>query len=266
MTDDVIRLGLLDEEEILLDEAALSLAALDHPAADAAPYHDVFDAIAARLTAVGSADTAQSQASALARVLGDEFGFAGDTLTYDDPANADMIRVIDRQRGLPISLSILYVAAARRIGWTANVLDVPGHVLVLIGMAAAPVVIDPFHGGGPVERDRLRAMLATTHAGRVDAASQVAAMPNRAILVRLLFNQARRAESAGQGRRALDLYRRMTTIAPAYGQGWWERARLERVDADAAAARISLSAMLEVTREPIARREITRLLAPRAPH
>ena len=86
-------------------------------------------------------------------------------------------------------------------------------------------------------------------------------MPNRMVLVRLLLNQATRAEQDGKGRRALELYGRMTVMAPAYGHAWWERARLELGDGDVAAARKSLTAMLEVTREPELRRRVTDMLA-----
>ncbi len=262
MHDDLIRLGLVDEEDIVLDEAALVLAMLDHPDADDEGYVAVLAAITERLaeTAEDIRD-ARGQAAMLREVLHDEFGFGGDVESYDDPANADLIRVIDRRRGLPVSLAILYVAAARRVGWTANVLDVPGHVLVLIGGEADPVMIDPFRGGQAVDRDQLAAMLQAMSEGRIAAVSHIAAMPNRAVLVRLLLNQATRAEAAGKGRRALTLYQRMTVMAPAYGHAWWERARLELVDGDIATARASLSAMLEITREPELRSRISGVLA-----
>ncbi|WP_375382640.1 transglutaminase family protein [uncultured Sphingomonas sp.] len=260
--DDLTRLGLIDDEEIVLDEAALALAMLDHTDADPAPYLALIEGIAIRLEAVGGeAAQADAHADALSAVLADEFGFLGDRDTYDDPASADLIRVLDRRRGLPVSLSILYVAAARRLGWIANVLDMPGHVLVLVGADAAPVIVDPFRGGVRVGRDQLVALLRASGAGPVSAVSHVGAMPNRAVLVRLLLNQAIRAEAAGKGRRALELYGRMTSVSPDYGHGWWECARLHLVDGDLPAARASLSAMLETTREPDLRRRVSDTLA-----
>ena len=261
MTDDPTPLGLIDEDDIVLDEAALSLALLDHPDTDPTPYRELFQAIADRLAVVGhDAVTAQQRAAALSTVLHDEFGFRGDEESYDDPANADLIRVVDRLKGLPISLSILYVAAARRLGWSANVLALPGHVLVLVGEDAAPVIVDPFRGGVVVHPERLVAMLDSAGDAATPPVRHVTAMPNRSILVRLLLNQATRAEQTGKGRRALELYGRMTVVAPGHGHGWWERARLELVDNDVGAARSSLTAMLEITREPGLRRRVVAML------
>ncbi len=254
-------LGLVDDGDIVLDEAALTLARLDHGGTDVSPYEDVLSDIASRLDEVsaGVAD-ALGRAACLAQVLAMEFGFAGDTETYDDPDNADLIRVIDRLRGLPISLSILYVAAARRIGWAAEILNLPGHVLVMLGHQAKPVVIDPFRGGVRVGHEEMSALLASAKGGLSAAFRHVAAMPNRAILVRMLLNQAMRAEKAGHGRRALLLYSRMTSIAPDYPHPWWERARLELADDDVTAARASLTAMLEITREPALRVRVNNTL------
>ncbi|SOB88256.1 Regulator of sirC expression, contains transglutaminase-like and TPR domains [Sphingomonas guangdongensis] len=260
MDDDLSRLGLIDEDDIALDQAALALAALDHDDADLAHDERLLDDMAARLSIVGAdAATPAAQADALAAVLGGEFDLAGDALTYDDPANADLISVLARRRGLPVSLSILWVAMARRLGWSAHVLDVPGHVLVVVGAEAQPVIVDPFARGARVDADRLAALVEAAGGGG-RAVTHVAAMPNRAVLVRLLQNQASRAEQAGRGRRALELYRRMTVFAPSYPHAWWERARLEVVDEQLAEARSSLGAMLEITRDPALRERVSELL------
>lgn len=188
MTEDLNRLGLIDEEEIALDDAALSLALLDGSGIDLAPYHDLLGAMETRLDMIGGdAEKPAERADALAAVLAGEFGFAGDAEAYDDPANADLISVLDRRRGLPVSLAILWVAMARRLGWSADVLDVPGHALVVVGAEAMPVIVDPFAGGVRVGAERLAALV-EAYGGAGCAVTHVATMPNRAILVRLLQN------------------------------------------------------------------------------
>lgn len=263
---DIANLRLLEDEEIELDLAALALSKLDHEGADLAPYVALIQEIAERLATVGArAETPQEQASALATVFAEEFGFTGDVETYDAPLNADMIRVLDRRRGLPVSLAILYVSAARRVRWTAHALNTPGHVLASVGSQPA-ILIDPFNGGKTVTSQQLLALLARTLGTGVGVdADHVAPMANRNVLVRLLLNQASRAEQEGDVPRATILYERMTQIAPQNGHGWWELARLQLVARNVESARRSLSAMLEVTRERERRDHIAAALDAIAP-
>ncbi|QNE32102.1 hypothetical protein F1C10_09220 [Sphingomonas sp. NBWT7] len=258
MEDEIVHLGLLDDDAILIDAEALRIAKLDHPDISLAPYADLLSELTERLVEVGGgAETAAERAAVLAQVIAEEHDFVGDFETYDDPDNADLIRVIDRRRGLPVSLAILYVAAARRMSWDADALNTPGHVLVRIGSATEPVLIDPFAAGRVTGAPQLARLL--QRALGPDAmvtGEHLMPMTNRTVLVRLLMNQATRAEAAGQANRTLTLFRRITTIAPAHAHGWWERARLELLHGDVAGARSSLSAMLEMTREPSLRAHI----------
>jgi regulator of sirC expression with transglutaminase-like and TPR domain len=253
MIDDIAHLGLIDEDEIELDAAALEIAALDHPEADLADYVELLEQMTERLLGLAPvAHTPAEQAAALAEVVGIEFGFRGDRDTYDSPANADLISVIDRRRGMPISLSIIYVALARRIGWAADALNIPGHVLVSIG-DDEPVIIDPFNRGAVVRPARLAGLLQSALGRVVETGNHTAPMSNRAVLLRLLMNQASRAEQARKMVRALTVYERVTTIAPGYSHGWWETARLQLEAGRIAEARQSLSALLETTRDPALR-------------
>jgi regulator of sirC expression with transglutaminase-like and TPR domain len=249
MIASIAHLGLIDEDAIALDHAALELAALDHPDADMASYASVLAAMAADLITRGRTLRSHSaRATLLSRIIAGEAGLKGDSLTYDDPANADLIATLERKRGLPITLSLIYVALARRAGWPADALDTPGHVVVRIGADAGSVMIDAFNGGARLSPGGFTTLFAQLMR-RKAAADPVFPLSNRAALVRLLMNQATRAQRAGNLSRALTLHERMTTIAPGFPALWWERARLEQQSGQIGDARASLAAMLETTRD-----------------
>ena len=222
----------------------------------------MLDQIEERLRQIGAeAVTPEEQASALAFVFYMEQGFLGDQSSYDAPLNADFIRVLDRKRGLPVSLAILYVAAARRLGWSADVLGTPGHVLVRIGNETH-AILDPFNGGVRIGEGDMRALIRKFLGPTAELRPEyLAPMTNRAVLVRLLQNQASRAQAAHDWPRAMTLYGRMVQIAPGYPDVWWQLARLQLDLQDVAAARHSLNAMLEVTRDPYRRRQVMAALA-----
>src|SRR5262249_18989837 len=207
---DVSTIGLIEDEDILLDLASLALSHLDHGNADIAPYLEKLEEIEDRVCHERrSAFLPRERAAVLSRVLHGELGFVGDADGYDAPANADFIRVLDRRRGLPIALSILYVAMARRAGWSAYVLNLPGHVLVQIG-EKNPVVFGPFAGGGLVSERTVAAICRTCLGEKGDASAfSVVRMNNRDVLARLLNNQAIRAEDNNDLHRALRCIREL---------------------------------------------------------
>lgn len=262
LIDDLTRLGTLDDDEIDLAEAALVLGALDRPEADLTPYRLVLQHICSEVFVTGTdAETPAQQAAVLRDVLSARFGFSGDRETYDDPANANLLDVIDRRKGLPVALSILYIAAARAVGWTADGLNLPAHFLIRVGGGAVSVLQDPFNDGVLVTGEQLEALLrrVTGQATQLQV-SHLEPLSNRAILIRLLNNIAARAEQADDLARALTVHERMTAIAPMMTALWWERARLEQGLGRVAAARSSLSAMLETTRNAAISEQIRRAL------
>jgi regulator of sirC expression with transglutaminase-like and TPR domain len=134
-------------EEPPLDELALALAA-ELREVDA-------QAALARLDALG-AEVAQADGEpldAVVDVLGRRHGFAGDREQYDDPANSMLDIVLERRRGLPIVLSVVYVEVARRAGLALTGVGLPGHFVV--GRLDPPpaVLLDPFAGGMRLDVD-----------------------------------------------------------------------------------------------------------------
>jgi regulator of sirC expression with transglutaminase-like and TPR domain len=261
MIESIAPLGLIDDDQIVLDVAALQLSALDHEGEDLAPFETLLRDISERLASARNVAGPQQQAEALAQTIYGQFGFSGDTKTYDAPANADMIDVLTRRRGLPVSLTILYVSAARRQGWTAFALNTPRHVLLRVGTEDTSVLTDPFRSGAVVPGDQL-ASLILQEDDPFDSgiAAALAPMSNRMTLVRLLLNQASRAEHDGDLGRAQAMMERIVTIAPESSHGWWHYARLQLVAGDSRGARHSLISMQEVTLDRTRRQHIAHLL------
>jgi len=259
--DELTRLGLIDDDDIIVDEAAMLMAQLDHVGEDLTPYRAAIVSVAERLRIVGAGMVhAHQQAAALLQVLAGEFGFVGESVTESDPAAADLSRVLERRRGLPVSLCVIYVGAARRVGWHAHVLDVSGHVLAIVGSDANPVVIDPSAAGVRLLGGQFGTLSSAANSGDANAMSYVTAVSNREVLVRLLLHQATCAEQAGKGRRAFELYSRSSILAPAYSRIWLKRARFEFEKDDIISARSSLIAVLETTREPTLRCRVLDML------
>ena len=90
------------------------------------------------------------EAAALRVVLGERHGFTGDTTDYGNPRNSMLDSVLERRMGLPITLSIVWVAVAQRAGFRLDGVGLPGHYVVGHFGADPPLLIDPFAGGAVV--------------------------------------------------------------------------------------------------------------------
>src|SRR5437762_2595704 len=137
-----------DSPLLPIGEAALALAAFDRPRVALGRYRQHLATIARD---VGRHSGAQGDLAARARALNEiillKHGYSGDELTYDDLQNANLTRVVDRRKGLPVALGILYLHAARAQGWESVGLAFPGHFLIRLGDGPERLILDPFHGG-----------------------------------------------------------------------------------------------------------------------
>lgn len=126
---------------------------------------------------------------ALNHLLFDELGFDGDRETYDDPLNALLPAVIARRKGLPISLSILWVDLARRMGFDAVGVGLPGHYIAALRTDVGLLCFDPFHRGRAVGEERGAELVKSATAGRVAFhRDMLQPASDRATLVRLVRN------------------------------------------------------------------------------
>lgn len=96
---------------------------------------------------VGAQQTVLEQAESLSDYLFTLQGFHGNVEEYDDPRNSYLNEVLERRLGIPISLSVIYLAVAQRLGIPAQGVGLPGHFIIRIDTNEDDYFLDPFHGG-----------------------------------------------------------------------------------------------------------------------
>lgn len=137
------------------DEAALYLAVDAYPHLDAADCLRQIDSLAERVRE--RHDAGASRVAALQCALGQDAGFQGDRDSYYDPQNSYLNRVLERRRGLPITLAILTIAIGNRLGWQLAPVNFPYHFLVTLSGDGEPIPMDPFNGWQVMIREELEA-------------------------------------------------------------------------------------------------------------
>jgi regulator of sirC expression with transglutaminase-like and TPR domain len=178
------------EEQIDLGRAALTIALPDYPQLDITDYLGRIDRFASEVTERGGADGDGFRSiAALNYVLFSQHGFRGNRNDYYDPKNSFLNEVIDRKTGIPITLSVLYMEVARRVGLSLRGVGFPGHFMVKAIVDEDEVVIDPFNGGEVKSQEDLTGMLSQMYGGKVGYRDEfLAAVSKRQILQRMLTN------------------------------------------------------------------------------
>lgn len=178
------------DSDIDLARAALWIAAEARPELDVTHYEAALAALATRAAArvEGIAGDA-ARARALAAFLHDEAGLRGNPDDYYDPRNSYLDAVLDRGLGIPISLSIVFVDVARRIGLRAAGVGFPGHFLASVAAEdGSQVLIDAFEGRSlDLEACGDLLVRAAGAGARLDPA-MLEPTPAREILARMLRN------------------------------------------------------------------------------
>jgi regulator of sirC expression with transglutaminase-like and TPR domain len=171
-----------------LEEAALHLARQEYSDLDVSVWVGQIDGYANRVRELLTAHPdAPEIIGGVNDVLFRELGFHGNTDDYYDPRNSFLNEVIARRCGLPITLSTLYIAVARRVGCELHGTAFPGHFLVRSSRPGWPIVVDPFHGGLVLSEAECRERLEQNGSLRWDPMF-VEPVPARAVLRRMLNN------------------------------------------------------------------------------
>ncbi|MBI1216724.1 MAG: tetratricopeptide repeat protein [Alphaproteobacteria bacterium] len=214
--------GSLPDAEIDMGETALALALLFMPGLNPDRYRHHLKKVAGQLREEfqtrlrnKAPDNLATRVAALRKVLHEVQGYKGDAESYDDLQNANIIRVIERRRGLPIALGILYVVMAEKMGWRIDGLNFPGHFLIRMEKDGERVILDPFREGKEMDAAELRKLLKSIVGDRAELSHDFyAAVPRRDMLVRLQNNLKKRLIDNEDYAQAVVVLESMEALAP----------------------------------------------------
>jgi regulator of sirC expression with transglutaminase-like and TPR domain len=214
-----------ERSPVTLDVAALELAAIEFPGLDLEASFFRLDNLAEQ---IGSQLTANASGleflKATNEILFDVLQFRGNEEDYYDPRNSCLNSVLMRRLGIPITLSLVYIEIARRLGRPVYGVGLPGHFIVGYEDAEARYWVDPFHRGAILSFAECSA-LAKQNAS-VDLRSNpalLAPVNKRQILVRMLSNLKAiylRGEAFEKARQVLDL---LIAAMPEYAEEYRHR-------------------------------------------
>lgn len=217
------------EDDCGLAETALAIASGENPRLDVDRYLGILQDFAAEVRhrrrphATASA-RALVDITALNEVLFQAHGFAGDREEYFSPENSLLHRVIERRRGMPITLAIVYVDVGRRAGIPLEGVGFPGHFLVKHTGVVPGLIIDVFAGGAILSDDDCQALLGSLHGPEARFhRSQLSSTSRSGIAARVLRNLKSAYLREEDFRRALGVAQCLTDLEPDNALEWRDR-------------------------------------------
>jgi regulator of sirC expression with transglutaminase-like and TPR domain len=205
----------LKDDEIDLAEAALWIAAEEYPRIDVSLYLERLDRFADLASEyIGSETRPRAIITALNTALFEDLGFSGNRENYYDPRNSYLNEVIDRRTGIPITLTIVYMEVARRVGFVVKGVGLPGHFLAKHVSESGEIYIDAFNGGMLLDVAGCDELFKEVTGGKAELRPEyLSVVTPRQILTRTLSNLLN-IYSSSDHRRALFVIERMLLINP----------------------------------------------------
>jgi len=204
-------------EEIDLPKAALLIAAEEYPALSIEAYlnklSDLGDKVADRVAGQAGEDV---RISALHDFLFLEYGLRGNSEDYYDPRNSFLNEVLDRRKGIPITLCLVYKEIAKRIGLRMDAIGLPGHLVLRYESGGTQSYVDPFNPAHKMDLDGCHELVRQVYQREVELSQeQLSPIDNRQYLVRILNNLSGIYRRLGDFRRGLLALERIAILSPA---------------------------------------------------
>ena len=189
LLDDFRRAVSCPDDRVDLARAALEIARDDYPDLDVGGYLRRIDQLGMEVGQRLQNETPiYHRIAALNSVMFQEHGFHGNRDNYYDPKNSFLNEVIERRTGIPITLSVLYMEVAQRIGLSLHGVSFPGHFLVKYLDEKEKIVIDPFNGGEIKSNESLGKILEDLYEGKVALVRDFLEPVSKKQIVRRMLN------------------------------------------------------------------------------
>lgn len=219
----------IEDERIDLLRAALVIARTAYPHLDIQACMQAIDDLAARVRAeLAPEPSVHDIIVVLNRVLFEEQGFRGNREEYYDPRNSFLNDVLERRLGIPITLSVLYMEVARRVGLPLAGIGMPGHFLLKgYDVEGRAILIDPFNSGTTLNPDECEQRMQEIYSGEIRFRPEyLLPISKRQILTRMLNNLRHVYMSLRQFKKALAIVDLVLAIYPRSPEDVKQRAML----------------------------------------
>ncbi len=249
--------GLLDlltgrDTSLPLDRAALEVAAIEFPGIEADGFVSLLNSHAAELRErLGDPPDGETYVREANRYLFDELGFRGNTTDYYDPRNSCLNEVLTARTGIPITLSLVYMEIARRLGKPVAGIGLPGHFIVRYDDGLYSAFIDPFHGGRLLDSEDCFAL--AREASQVEMEPDrkwLAPVSKRDLLRRMLRNLSAAHASRGQIDKATESLNLLIQANPDSPDEYRQRGILHTQAGRLSAAKQDLALYLDLSKTP----------------
>jgi len=179
----------VDHTRAALVRAATAIAMHELPGTNLPEVERQLADLAGKVKSRLHSDDPQAVLAHLHETLFEDEDFAGNEQDYYNPDNSYLPRVLATRRGLPITLSLIYVCVAGEVGLTAMGVNMPGHFLARVETDQGPLIIDPFTRGRMLTREEAVEMVARTVGQPIEPREELfAAVTHRVWLARILNN------------------------------------------------------------------------------
>ena len=217
----------VEDEKIDLIRAALLIARTEYPDLDIEAYAARMEELARRVASLAPDIDPQRTLAALNQVLFAELKLRGNREDYYDPRNSFLNDVLDRGLGIPITLSIVYMEVARRVGFHLSGVGMPGHFLLKHYGEAGEILIDCFNRGDILSRQDCQSRLDEIYSGEMKMRPEfLHPISRRQILTRMLNNLKTVYLSTRNFRKALPIQDLILVIYPRSAEDVKQRALL----------------------------------------